>query len=63
MYLLIFEDLSVGKTNKITDDDYKMYDAGIIEIFNISDPKYPLMYVGDNGWKFVDDAKDVKDPE
>jgi len=57
MYLLIFEDGSIKKTNEITEDDKNSSEDGYVDIIDISnqnEPKY--FFVGE--WKLIPTSKE-----
>lgn len=52
-YLIIYQDLSVDRSNKLDSELLTFADFGAITIIDITDPEQPLRYF-DEGWCDVD---------
>jgi hypothetical protein len=57
MYIVIFEDGAVTKTNRIDECDLSAADGGIIDIIDITNPEDPQRYYVDGEWVEVDDFR------
>jgi hypothetical protein len=53
MYLIIFEDGTINKTDRIEEDDRDMASEGVVELLNIAVPHDPMRF-GPDGWESID---------
>ena len=52
-YLMLFEDQSVSKTDRVIEEDLKAARAGILDIVDITDPENPKQW-DDGEWVEVE---------
>ena len=57
MLLIIHEDMTIKKTEKLTDDLRQGFKHGLIDLVNISNPDAPMIYASTEGdkWEIIEE--------